>query len=350
MSPPPKPDAQLVFLSKLQRLFSEGDFTATYKFALLSALADLAVERGRDDGDRLRLTHRTIAATFVDLYWQQTAPYSRGPGQADIGVLAQNNGAQAAVVRAIAAFRQRQPHATVQSARAVGPAYDLLLQDVARTVAAQPIRYLQNMGGQEDAFLYKRERGAVVLEPGVMYCLRRFQPLVQQLARTHWVGHIKRNRLNVPLLGAEDDLESFLFETSRQTLRAIGEGLRPLTNSRCFYCRSVVYNAEVDHFIPFSIYPRDLMHNFVLAHAHCNGSKADTLAARPHLDHWMEHITRHDDALREIGERVGRLADRPSSVAVARWGYANAFSGGARAWLKVGTYMPVGADYMNVME
>jgi len=206
------------------------------------------------------------------------------------------------------------------------------------------------MGGQEDAFLYKRERGAVVLEPGVMYCLRRFQPLVQQLARTHWVGHIKRNRLNVPLLGAEDDLESFLFETSRQTLRAIGEGLRPLTNSRCFYCGSVVHDAEVDHFIPFSMYRRDLMHNFVLAHAHCNGSKADTLAARPHLDHWMEHITRHDDALREIGERVGRLADRSSSVAVARWGYANAFTGGARAWLKVGTYLPVGADYMNVME
>ena len=52
MTPPPSPEAQLAFLSKLQRLFAEGDFTATYKFALLIALADLAVERGRDDGER----------------------------------------------------------------------------------------------------------------------------------------------------------------------------------------------------------------------------------------------------------------------------------------------------------
>ena len=37
------PEAQLAFLTKLQRLFSEGDFTATYKFALLMALADICV-------------------------------------------------------------------------------------------------------------------------------------------------------------------------------------------------------------------------------------------------------------------------------------------------------------------
>ncbi len=50
----PSPEAQLAFLAKLQRLFAEGEFTATYKFALLIALADLAVECGRDDGNALR--------------------------------------------------------------------------------------------------------------------------------------------------------------------------------------------------------------------------------------------------------------------------------------------------------
>ena len=57
----PLPEAQLVFLSKLQRLFAEGDFTATYKFALLIALADLAVELGDDSGEALELGHRGIA-------------------------------------------------------------------------------------------------------------------------------------------------------------------------------------------------------------------------------------------------------------------------------------------------
>jgi hypothetical protein len=74
--PPPSPEAQLVFLSKLQRLFAEGDFTATYKFALLISLADLAVELGRDDGAPLRLSNRQITDKFIDLYWQQAVPYS----------------------------------------------------------------------------------------------------------------------------------------------------------------------------------------------------------------------------------------------------------------------------------
>ena len=47
------PEAQLEFLTKLQRLFSEGDFTATYKFALLMALADICVEQGTDNDDAM---------------------------------------------------------------------------------------------------------------------------------------------------------------------------------------------------------------------------------------------------------------------------------------------------------
>lgn len=56
----PSPEAQLQFLSKLQRVFSEGDFTATYKFALLISLADLAVEFGADDNNALILATRQI--------------------------------------------------------------------------------------------------------------------------------------------------------------------------------------------------------------------------------------------------------------------------------------------------
>jgi hypothetical protein len=36
------PIGEISFLRKLQRLLAEGDFVATYKFALLKALADCA--------------------------------------------------------------------------------------------------------------------------------------------------------------------------------------------------------------------------------------------------------------------------------------------------------------------
>jgi hypothetical protein len=41
----PTPEFQVQFLQNLQRLLSEGLFTATYKYARHLALADIAVER-----------------------------------------------------------------------------------------------------------------------------------------------------------------------------------------------------------------------------------------------------------------------------------------------------------------
>jgi hypothetical protein len=73
---PPVPSAedQLRFLSNIQRVFAEGDFTATYKFALLIALADLAVELGADDGRELVLSTRQIGERFIQMYWRQSPP------------------------------------------------------------------------------------------------------------------------------------------------------------------------------------------------------------------------------------------------------------------------------------
>ena len=92
----PTPEFQLAFLTKIQRLFAEGDFTATYKFALLVSIADYAVQYGEDNNEELKIPTRSIGAKFIELYWQQSAPYKDG-------VLVQNLGAQAAVVAKVAA-------------------------------------------------------------------------------------------------------------------------------------------------------------------------------------------------------------------------------------------------------
>lgn len=288
--PPPTADQQLAFLAKLQRLFAEGDFTATYKFALLTALADLAVAHGHDDGAALRLSNRQIAECFVTLYWRHAMPYGTGRPGATAGVLVQNLGDQAAVVKAISEFRTQTGANSLVQAKAM-PGFADLVAKVAATVSAQPLKYLQNFGGGADPFLYEREgRGTIRLHPGVAYCLRRFYPLIQQLSRAEWVAHIKGNQRNHAILGDSDDLEDFLFSTSRQSLAAIAAGLRKLEGNHCFYCGGKVHDADVDHFVPFSLYPRDLAHNFVLAHPSCNRSKSDALAARPHLERWLERL------------------------------------------------------------
>ena len=344
--PPPSPEAQLEFLTKLQRLFAEGDFTATYKFALLVSFADVALELGADNGNDLVLTTRQLGERFVTLYWRHALPYSSGLLGSAAGVLLQNRGAQAAVISAISAFRAKYPFASRQAATSA-PEFKHLISDVTATVSAQPLNYLQNFGGGKDEFLYERSgKGQVRLKPGVTYCLRRFYPLVQQLSHVHWIDHIKRIDGNQRMLGSTDDLGAFLFASSKQSLKVVAEGLHDLDDSRCFYCGNAVRDADVDHYIPFSLYPRDLVHNFVLAHPSCNRSKSDTLAALPHLEHWLSRLQAKGDALCEIGEAAGLQIDPMTTRKVGEWAYTNGFSGGSKAWQAAKTYTPIDASYL----
>jgi hypothetical protein len=61
----PTPEKQIQFLVNLQRLLDEGLFVASYKFALLLALADLSVEKGDDSGAELLLNTEAIAEKFL---------------------------------------------------------------------------------------------------------------------------------------------------------------------------------------------------------------------------------------------------------------------------------------------
>jgi hypothetical protein len=68
----PTSEFQIQFLQNLQRLLSEGSFVATYKYALLLALADISVENGNDSGDPLPIKTSQIAEKFISYYWRQT--------------------------------------------------------------------------------------------------------------------------------------------------------------------------------------------------------------------------------------------------------------------------------------
>ena len=62
----PSPQDQIKFLTDIQRLIADGQFVASYKYALLLALADLAVEGG-DTADETLPTRR-IAEKFIQYY------------------------------------------------------------------------------------------------------------------------------------------------------------------------------------------------------------------------------------------------------------------------------------------
>ena len=91
---------------------------------------------------------------------------------------------------------------------------------------------------------------------------------------------------------------------------------------------------EVDHFIPWSKYPRDLAHNFVLAHSECNRRKSDMLAAERHLDTWLVRDEQYGDVIAAELASTVFLADQRCSRRVAHWAYQQGIQTSANGWIK----------------
>jgi len=333
MIAPPDDRAQLEFLQYIQRVFDEGEFVATYKFALLVALAELSIERGDDTGASLVLDLRSIAEKFIEQYWQHAVPYRSVRPGAEPMVLVQNNGRQAAIVTLVAEAQVK--FATLTSARA-SKEWARFVSKVAQIVEKMPLWKLQTLRRQSVPFLYDKggDPGSIALLPGVAFCLRRFGALIQLLARNSWVHHIRSNPRNASSIGEASDLEVFLFGAARASLATAKNVLVEVQNNRCFYCESpMTVDPHVDHFIPWSRYRRDLAHNFVLAHQACNVDKGDMLAGPGHLARWMKRNEEVGGALASRLSPAGFIDDLPAAVQVARWAYHQAEATSAQLWV-----------------
>jgi hypothetical protein len=153
------------------------------------------------------------------------------------------------------------------------------------------------------------------------------------------------------VLGRAVGLSEFLFGSSRAALSLkVSEPLRELQHGRCFYCeRSLPAAAAVDHFIPWSRYPRDLAHNLVLAHGACNSRKSDLLGGEVYLGRWAQFVSDHDGDLRQVGAEAGLLVDRKTSVAVAEWSYGHAERVQAEVWLGGTEYGHLSAGWRGLL-
>ena len=89
----------------------------------------------------------------------------------------------------------------------------------------------------------------------------------------------------------------------------------------------------VDHFIPWSLYPADTGHNFVLADDKCNSQKSNYLASEQFLDQWRERNHLHDRLITQEISQLGFLTDLQRSHRVANWAYKQAIENEYLVWL-----------------
>ena len=346
----PTPEYQVQFLSNVQRLLSEGQFVATYKYALLLSIADLAVELGDDSGESMLIKTRQLAEKFVEYYWRQAVPYQPRGRSGD--VLRQNTGKQAGVVVHLQELRDQQP--SLSKARSNAKAWNNTVRKVELIVRTMPLWKLQTVGPYSLEFLYENRVSATTIElkPGVAYCLREFHGLLQDLVHSAWVRYIRRH--NAELLGTTTDLTEFMFGSDRAPLQAAVPVLREIQKNQCLYCGKAIgiekANAHVDHFIAWSRYPVDLGHNFVLADSRCNSAKSDHIPSLEHLEHWVERNSLFERELGSGFDKANILHDLTATLHIARWAYSQTSSSHGLTWSRSSNLVPLPGDWIDVLN
>jgi 5-methylcytosine-specific restriction endonuclease McrA len=336
---PPSPENQIKFLVNLQRLLAEGLFVATYKYALLLALADLSVETGDDSGAALTISTPAIAEKFVAYYWRQSAPYAAGR---DSRVLQQNTGKQAKVLKVLEEARAR--YGDSLAAVIQKPSFGTeVVRTIDEVVRVMPLWKLQTVGQERLDFLYPNasQGTAIELRPGVAYCFRQFHELISDLVRGAWLRNVRQQ--NLDLIGETTDLSEFLFGSERASLAAVRPPLEGLQQGKCFYCGLPLRSnaTEVDHFISWSRYPADLGHNFVLADRNCNAKKRDRIPAYEHLCAWAERNEKYGGQLAGEFQRRGVVANLGASTRIAHWAYAQTEAASGVTWLRGEELVPL---------
>ncbi len=222
-----------------------------------------------------------------------------------------------------------------------------LTSNVKRVVIDMPLWKLQTVGGERLDFLYENlncTTNTITLKPGVAACFRAFYGLVRDLIQGAWVRFVQR--LNANNFGNLTDLGTFLFDQERSSLEAYKHILLDFQDRKCFYCQSDLRSSmEVDHFVPWSRYPADLGHNFVLAHPKCNRDKSDYLAAEQHLHSWADRNRQRADELAERFQHANLLHDCSASFRITEWAYEQVDKASGQVWLSRAVFQPLGADW-----
>ncbi|WP_019617028.1 HNH endonuclease [Psychromonas ossibalaenae] len=338
---------QLDFIAYIQRMLVEGDFVATYKYALLHALADICIEKpfSVDPNSELQVSFAEIAEKFIALYWQHALPFTGADNETMQGeLLKQNSGKQAKIITELYACHNnniRNINQLKSSDR-----WPSLFKDTLKTLKEGPLWRLQILSKKEQCFLYPhvKTQKHITLNSGIAYCFRRFYDLVVHLSRHAWLQKIQSISANQHLLGAQTQLDEFLFGVNRQTITKARPVLEEIQQGKCFYCQKPLNSkTELDHFIPFAKYANDLGHNFVAAHSSCNNSKRDHLSAIIHRDRWYEQNIIQNSKLIDTELSPYFNCDAPRSEAVTSWAYQTAVNNNAQLWLGKGCFESVEA-------
>lgn len=320
----PTADLQLNFLRRIQWLLESSSYTSTYKFALLMSTANLAIESGVNDDRECSISYQQLAEQFIQLYWTQALPFS---DQSSDSTLRQSSTTgQASVINSILNLQHKTQTTSLTIARTQNTKlWQSTIKDIASTIKKYPAKYLQSTEdkvSREFLYAYDSKSKVIILKPSIAYCFTRFSKIINKLCQQYWTEFVRKNRHNQIYFSDDIDLQDFLFNKSRQSLKLLIPILMDIQQRQCFYCNKPLNNnIEVDHFIPWSKYPIDTTHNFVLTDHKCNNSKRDYLAEELFYQKWLKRNQQHGNTIEQEAKNIGFMANQQRSETISQWAY-----------------------------
>ena len=286
--------------------------------------ANLAIESGVNDDRECSISYQQLAEQFIQLYWTQALPFS---DQSSDSVLRQSSTTgQASIINSILNLKNNTKSTSLTVARTQNTKlWQSTIKDIALTIKKYPAKHLQSAEdkvSREFLYTYDSKSNVIILKPGIAYCFTRFSKIINKLCQQYWTEFVRKNRHNQPYFSDDIDLQQFLFHQSRQSLKVLESILIDSQREQCFYCHKALKNSiEVDHFIPWSKYPIDTTHNFVLADHTCNNSKHDYLAGELFYDKWLKRNQQYGHTIEQEAKTIGFIINQQRSETISQWAY-----------------------------
>jgi 5-methylcytosine-specific restriction endonuclease McrA len=274
-------------LHTVVRVLDRGLNTSSYKFALLRALADIAVESASDT-----VAYTTLAESFITYYWPLTVvarvrqsvdpakdPVIMGLIRREVDAL--NLGVSCSLRRYQTKWPERHSR-LVEACSHPGGCFDDVI----------PRFHIVHRQHVLPA-LYEAKADHLRLCPGVRLFLREHHSVLEHLALGAWVRFTEQfstaPRLYQKIAGSLPPRRSKRF---CGFLTADQEG-------RCFYCaRHAGSSPHVDHVIPRAFVWEDQLWNLVLACSNCNLEKRERIADDDDIDQLIARNARLLQTLR----------------------------------------------------
>ena len=333
-------------------VLDRGGKTQSYKYVTLLALMDVLVAATADGTVPTTLDARRIGERVVEIYWRQTRPLG--------DQLLRHSSQNGALLDRIAAFQQDHNQKWYADMATSTGALDgdaarqwrQLKADAISRVCRDPLPRLQVIGGDSDPFLYRvwepgqtgwagvtgTARQQLHLDADAAVALLDTHLLLRPLIERALLSFVLHRSPQTP---KEGTVERILFGVDRRALSRLTQPLKALNGNACFYCQAKGGHFQVDHFLPWSYTRDDGIHNLVPAHAQCNASKSNRLAAVEHLNRWGGWLDHRADDLHELATNKRWPRDRPHTVGMARSLYLTPAAEDTPTWVAPLQFSPL---------